>query len=234
MKPYLWHLFFDLLAFILSLVFIKVELSRDSRIQTDTNYWKALCVGTILGAYFFGSFNLSINTLDFRLGHSIAGALLGAIVFVEIYKWIKGIRYSTGSSFVIPITVGIIVGRWGCFLAGLTDQTYGISSRLPWAVDFGDGIHRHPVQIYESLSMTLFLVFIIFWRKKFPELYQIRAFYFFTFFYAFQRFFWEFLKPYPTLWLNLNTFHFVCLGLMIYSLFMLRLNHAAKHSSSED
>src|SRR5262249_23059982 len=41
------------------------------------------------------------------------------------------------------------VGRVGCFLAGLSDGTYGSPTSLPWGVDLGDGVSRHPVQLYE-------------------------------------------------------------------------------------
>lgn len=47
------------------------------------------------------------------------------------------------------------VGRVGCLLAGLADDTYGKPTTLPWAVDLGDGIGRHPVQVYEILFLIL-------------------------------------------------------------------------------
>ena len=53
---------------------------------------------------------------------------------------------------MIPLCLGIIVGRWGCLFAGLADQTFGVPTGLPWGVDLGDGVPRHPVQIYESLA----------------------------------------------------------------------------------
>jgi phosphatidylglycerol:prolipoprotein diacylglycerol transferase len=52
--------------------------------------------------------------------------------------------------------VGIAVGRIGCFLSGLPDGTYGTPTSLPWGVDFGDGISRHPTAIYESIFMLAF------------------------------------------------------------------------------
>jgi phosphatidylglycerol:prolipoprotein diacylglycerol transferase len=39
-------------------------------------------------------------------------------------------------------------------MAGLTDDTYGKPTQLPWGVDFGDGIARHPTQAYEILFVT--------------------------------------------------------------------------------
>ena len=50
--------------------------------------------------------------------------------------------------------MGIAVGRIGCFLSGLVDRTYGVATGLPWGVDFGDGITRHPTQLYEIVFLA--------------------------------------------------------------------------------
>ncbi|HEX8612928.1 MAG TPA: prolipoprotein diacylglyceryl transferase family protein [Telluria sp.] len=89
-------------------------------------------------------------------GQSIVGGLLGGLLGVEIAKKITGQRHSTGDQFVLPLMVGIALGRIGCFLAGLNDGTYGKATALPWGVDFGDGIHRHPTQLYD-------IVFVLAW-----------------------------------------------------------------------
>jgi prolipoprotein diacylglyceryltransferase len=82
-------------------------------------------------------------------GQSIVGGLLGGLVGVEIAKKIVGVTQSTGDRFVVPILIGLVVGRVGCFLAGLQDDTYGNATTMPWGVDFGDGIRRHPTQLYD-------------------------------------------------------------------------------------
>jgi len=84
-------------------------------------------------------------------GQSIVGGLLGGLLGVEAAKKLAGIRHSTGDLFVLPLVAGTVLGRIGCLLAGLNDGTYGLPSALPWAVDLGDGIGRHPVQLYEIL-----------------------------------------------------------------------------------
>ena len=96
------------------------------------------------------------NDLIFLLGgKTIVGGLLGGLIGVEWIKKRRGIARRTGDLFAIPLAVGIAVGRIGCFLAGLGDQTYGVATSLPWGVDFGDGIARHPVQLYESAYALL-------------------------------------------------------------------------------
>jgi prolipoprotein diacylglyceryltransferase len=82
-------------------------------------------------------------------GQSMVGGLLGGLLGVELAKKWAGVTRSTGDAFVFPLLLGLIIGRLGCFLAGLADGTYGLPSDLPWAVDFGDGLPRHPTQLYE-------------------------------------------------------------------------------------
>ncbi|WP_236691999.1 prolipoprotein diacylglyceryl transferase [Amantichitinum ursilacus] len=90
--------------------------------------------------------------LTFMLGgQSIVGGLLGGLLGVEIAKGFSKDRRSTGDHFVYPILLGIMVGRIGCFMAGLNDDTYGLPTRLWWGMDFGDGVARHPTQLYEIL-----------------------------------------------------------------------------------
>jgi len=40
-------------------------------------------------------------------------------------------------------------GGVGCCRTGLADKPYGIATPWPGGVDFGDGIARHPTQLYE-------------------------------------------------------------------------------------
>jgi phosphatidylglycerol:prolipoprotein diacylglycerol transferase len=84
-------------------------------------------------------------------GQSIVGGLLGGLLGVELAKKLTGIASSTGDAFVVPILAGILIGRIGCFIAGLHDATFGNPTTLPWGYDFGDGVHRHPTQIYDQL-----------------------------------------------------------------------------------
>lgn len=91
------------------------------------------------------------------VGRSIIGALAGGILAVELYKTRHGIRGSTGLLFVPTFATLIVVGRIGCALSGLDDHTYGVPTTLPWGHDFGDGIPRHPVGVFESLCMMGFL-----------------------------------------------------------------------------
>jgi prolipoprotein diacylglyceryltransferase len=89
-------------------------------------------------------------------GKTIVGGLLGGWIGVEIAKKLMRITARTGDLFVFPLIIGIAIGRVGCFLTGLPDHTYGIATTLPWGVDFGDGVRRHPTQLYEIAFVLMF------------------------------------------------------------------------------
>lgn len=93
-------------------------------------------------------------------GKTIVGAILGATVGVELTKKMVGVTSSTGDAFAYPLIVGTAIGRIGCFLTGLSDQTYGTATNLPWGVDFGDRIPRHPTQLYEIIFLLGLLIFL--------------------------------------------------------------------------
>lgn len=91
-------------------------------------------------------------------GKTIVGGLLGGWLAVELTKKMQHIQTRTGDLFALPLCLGILIGRIGCLLAGLADDTYGTPANLPWAVDFGDGIPRHPTQAYEILFLAMLAV----------------------------------------------------------------------------
>lgn len=126
-------------------------------------------------------------------GKTVVGALLGAIVGVEITKHFLGVKQSTGDAFVLPLILGTMIGRVGCFLTGLSDLTCGTVTDLPWGVDFGDGLSRHPTQLYEILFLGVLLV-VIQVRSRF-KLRSGDAFKFYTIGYLSFRLLVDFIKP---------------------------------------
>lgn len=178
-------------------------------------YFVALAAGALPGAWVAGSLN-TLRGAHPALSHSVVGALVGAIVAVEIYKAWRGVRGSTGGVFVGPFSLGVVIGRFGCLFTGLPDGTYGAPTALPWAVDLGDGVGRHPVEVYESLAMALFLAVYLEGLARRRAWALDRGFYAMCLWYGATRFGWEFLKPYPALIGPFNLFHLLCLGLVVY------------------
>ncbi len=147
-------------------------------------------------------------------GQSIVGGLLGGLVGVEIAKQLTGQTRSTGDAMVWPIAIGLAIGRVGCFLAGLHDDTYGLPTTLPWGVDFGDGVPRHPTQLYEAVFVLLLAALLRRARLQTPGL----TFKLFLSAYLAWRLGVEFLKPVPVAYaLGLSGIQWTCLAaLAIY------------------
>ena len=94
-------------------------------------------------------------------GKTIVGGLIGGLIAVEWIKRRLGVVVATGDLLALPLTLGIAIGRVGCFLSGLADRTYGVATRLPWGVDFGDGVLRHPTQLYEIVFLAGLVVLLV-------------------------------------------------------------------------
>lgn len=145
-------------------------------------------------------------------GQSIVGGLLGGWIGVELAKWLtrwQGPR--TGDDFVPAILGGILVGRIGCFLAGLNDGTYGLPTSLPWGMDLGDGIPRHPAPLYEWLVALLALLTWPRWSRTLAHTPGL-AFRWFMLGYMVWRLGVDALKPVPyAYWAGLSGIQWVCL-----------------------
>ena len=241
-NPY-FHTVFDAAAWLGGAALARVlfvwrlrPVVAESAAQIHPGYFVALGIGAVSGGYLAGSLVSLVGPAP-TLSHSIAGVLVGGIVGVEAYKAGRGVHGSTGAAFTGSLALGIAIGRWGCLFAGLPDGTYGTPTALPWAVDLGDGIGRHPVQIYESLAMAVFLGLYLWglWRRA-PWAMR-RGFYVFAAWYGAQRFVWEFLKPYPRLIFGLDLFQLLGLGLVIYGWVWFvrdqRLERAGNHPAQE-
>jgi prolipoprotein diacylglyceryltransferase len=142
-------------------------------------------------------------------------------VAIELYKRIAGIAERTGARFALPFAIGVAVGRVGCFFSGMDDFTHGTPTTLPWAHDFGDGVPRHPVQLYESAAMAVFAVIYV-WRVVSGDRFWItQGFYLAVGAYGLQRFVWEFFKPYGTLAGPFTLFHLLSAAVFVYALVMI-------------
>lgn len=221
------HLMFDVLAALLAgLVTWAVwrwrlsDLPRNPLTPGNEGYLAALSAGILVGSYALGTGNLWLSDVS-AVGRSIEGALAGGIVAVELYKIRAGITGSTGLIFVPTFATLVVVGRIGCALSGLEDHTFGLPTALPWGHDFGDGIPRHPVAAYESLSMAGFLHASLAAFARRSPFFMAHGFHLMVAYYAAQRFVWEFIKPYAGVLGPLNLFHLTSLGLFAYAAVML-------------
>lgn len=156
------HLMLEGLAYVVSLALLGARRRRD-RLPDPHRFPLLLAglLGAVIGSKVLGWVQhapLLVSgpeSLQYWLGgKTLVGALLGGWAAIAIYKRRHGIEGRTGDAFVPSLWLGTAIGRLGCFLTGLEDDTMGLHSRVPWAVDFGDG-PRHPAQLYEVAFVVL-------------------------------------------------------------------------------
>jgi phosphatidylglycerol:prolipoprotein diacylglycerol transferase len=200
------HFLFEALAYAIGFrVYLHLKRKHGDPI-TDSTRWTviaAAAVGAALGSkilFWFEDPHAMLvaaqhgDVATLMGGKTIVGGLLGGTLAVEIVKLAVGERRSTGDLFVVPACVGIGIGRVGCFLTGLADRTYGAATTLPWGVDFGDGVRRHPTQLYE-IEFVVALGGMLGWiaaRRRLPNGHLFKIF---MLAYLSFRFAVDFIKP---------------------------------------
>jgi phosphatidylglycerol:prolipoprotein diacylglycerol transferase len=203
------HPLFESLGYAAGFCVYRALRSRQGDSLDDERRWRiiaAAAVGALIGSRTLG---VVVTTG----GKTIVGGLLGGWAGVEFAKLVMRIKGRTGDLFAIPLCIGIAVGRLGCFFAGLADDTYGTPTSLPWGVDFGDGVRRHPTQLYEVLFLTLLVA--VLWRMRHRPHAEGQLFRIFMAAYLTWRLAIDFLKPQPMI-AGMNVIQWACVvGLMV-------------------
>ena len=176
--------------------------------------------GAFIGSHLVGIFEnpplLShLSLIYFMSNKTIVGGMLGGLIGVELTKKKINVKVSSGDLMVYPLILAMIVGRIGCFLAGLQDGTYGVPSNLPWAIDFGDGIARHPTNLYE----VIFWIFLWIVLMSFERYYQFSngsRFKVLMVSYLIFRLLAEFIKPDYFFSFGLSVIQLVCIAGLLY------------------
>lgn len=192
-EPWSTRLLLSLGAFGMGIVLSRVAVQLEGGIPGS---WEAFCTGFASG------------------GKTIVGAMLGGVLGVKLVKiWLRrsrgdGERLSFGDGMVLPITVGLVIARTGCLLAGMDDDTYGIATTLPWGWDYGDGIARHPTQIYEIVGILAVTGTIVSLWKRFTRPGD-RFKWFLLGFFAL-RFFIELVRIHPDPYMGMSIYQVLC------------------------
>ena len=176
--------------------------------------------GAFLGSHLVGIFEnppmLAHFSLIYFMGNkTIVGGMLGGLIGVELVKKKIGVTVSSGDLMVYPLILAMVVGRTGCFLAGLEDGTYGIPSNLPWAINFGDGIRRHPTNLYEIL-FWIFLWIALYSYERYRNFTDGSRFKIFMVSYLIFRLLIEFIKPDYFFSFGLSVIQLVCVAGLLY------------------
>jgi prolipoprotein diacylglyceryltransferase len=215
------HPLFETLGYAGGFTLYRRTRSQQGDLLTEERRWvviAAAAVGALVGSRILGVLEqaprvgLQWQSLLAPGGKTIVGGLLGGWLAVEFVKYMTGTKSRTGDLFAVPLCVGIAIGRIGCFLAGLADDTYGKPTSLPWGVNFGDGIRRHPTQLYEFVFLSL-LAWLL-WKYITKPHKNGRVFRVFMAAYLAWRLLIDFLKPQPLIG-GMNLIQWACVAGML-------------------
>jgi len=104
-------------------------------------------------------------------GMSFHGGLLGVLLVMALFARRRGFRFLELGDFVATLVpLGLAAGRMGNFING---ELWGRAASVPWAMVFpqaGDGVARHPSQLYEVglEGLALFAIVWIFASRPRP------------------------------------------------------------------
>jgi phosphatidylglycerol:prolipoprotein diacylglycerol transferase len=218
------HSLFEALAYASAFrVYLWLRSQEGDPLDDIPRWWviAAAAMGAAIGSkvlYWLENPRMTLQMLgnfDFLLGgKTIVGGLIGGLFAVEWAKRWMGITTRTGDLFALPLCVGIPIGRIGCFLTGIEDHTAGIATTLPWGVNFGDGVMRHPTQLYEVMFTIALGVFL--WWKMHRVYKQGDAFRIFMASYFAFRLLCDFLKPDIRVFAGLSSIQWACVLMLLY------------------
>jgi len=231
------HIVFESLAYFIGFR-VYLAMRKHNPVQMPKDKGLFVLVGAIIGGalgskvlYWLEDPVLTLanwkNLMYLMEGKSIVGGLLGGLIGVELTKKIIGWKRSTGDDMALPLILGMMIGRIGCFLSGLDDHTHGTPTTWITGIDFGDGIARHPAQLYEIVFLACLaaLLLVLRGREKRTErpLPNGRIFQLFMFSYLLFRLLIDFIKPVTHFYGGLNSIQAACLlGLLYYSRLLVR------------
>ena len=199
------HLLCEVLAYTLGYrLYQYLRTGHADRISDAHRQWifVGAAAGALLGSRLLGLLEhpelLAHPTggwLYYFTNKTIVGGFLGGLIGVELTKKRLGITASSGDLMVFPLLLGLSIGRLGCFLSGLEDGTYGTATTLPWGINFGDGIPRHPTNLYEILFLGVLALLLWLLERWRGPLGNGRRFQLFLSGYLLFRLLVEFIKP---------------------------------------
>jgi prolipoprotein diacylglyceryltransferase len=229
-KTVLAHPLFEALGMFIGMRFY-FYLKRKSKEKTSFNTSAAVLIGAtagaLIGSKLIGNLENPYKLFEhfdlktFWTNNTIVGGLAFGLMGVELAKKIVKHKESTGDLIVFPLMLAMIIGRIGCFLTGIYEETYGLPTNSIFGMHLGDQYLRHPVSLYEIAFLIVLWICLklIQNKKKYPSgfVFQVFMLSYFTF-----RFLLDFIKPRVELIENLGTIQLMCIGVIIYYIFKIR------------
>ena len=147
----------------------KLSNNWDQKQVEDLIFYGALGVvlGGRIGYTLFYNFSTFIDDpisifYIWKGGMSFHGGLLGVIAAYYLFARNHKKTFFQVSDFMAPmVPIGLGAGRIGNFI---NKELIGrpMEASMPWAMDYGDHIARHPSSLYQALTEGL-LLFIVVW-----------------------------------------------------------------------
>lgn len=150
--------------------------SWDKEQVSDVIFYGALGVvlGGRIGYILFYNFSAFLDNplILFKIwqgGMSFHGGMLGVFIALYLFARKTNRTFFQVSDFIAPmVPIGLGAGRIGNFI---NKELWGrpVESSIPWAMDYGDHIARHPSSLYQALTEGLLLFIILFFYSRKPR-----------------------------------------------------------------
>lgn len=229
-KTILAHPVFETVGIFLAMryyFYLKRKSSEKLSFNTSAAVLIGATAGALIGSKLIGNlenpqvFFENFSFKRFWTNNTIVGGLAFGLIGVELAKKMVGHKESTGDLIVFPLILAMIIGRIGCFLTGVYEETYGLPTTSVFGMHLGDEYLRHPVALYE-IAFLLFMWFelkMIAKKNKYVSgfLFQLFMLSYFSF-----RFLLDFMKPKIDIIGNLGTIQLVCLSVIIYYIYKIK------------
>ena len=106
-------------------------------------------------------------------GMAFHGGMLGVIAALAVFAWMRKIRFLEVTDFIAPLVpLGLAAGRLGNFINGELWGRVADPAVVPWAMIFpqaGDGLARHPSQLYQMGLEGISLFVVLWWFSSRPR-----------------------------------------------------------------
>ena len=164
---------------------IIITLIESRRVGVSEEHIFNVALWAIIGGVLMSRVVHIIDNWDYYMAHpaqiigfeglAVYGAVIGAVLAVFIYTWVKKLSFWQFGDIVAPGAIlGQAIGRIGCIINGCC---YGLPTSLPWAVVFTHpnsyaplGIPLHPTQAYHILwNLTGFGILWLLRKRVKPQ-----------------------------------------------------------------
>lgn len=212
---------------IVSQKIISRSKSQDSKLPIET-ITASVEIIIILVLYYFcaGTMNVLFGEM-LNMSPNYYGTVYFAPLLLLLGCYIMGLDAVRVFDIIAPAyPLGLIFSKTGCFFAGCC-------SGMEWEhglYNFGESAYQVPIQLIEALWVLLIFVILFSLRKKIK---RGTGFPLYLILYSSIRFFSEFLRGEPDIFMNLKVYHFCCISGVIVGVvaYIIAIKYSEKISS---